>query len=109
MKVFYSLFFFLVLISCIGILLFQYLNFLQIAEVRQIRSLYESFISEVSTKGQSAVNIAATLASQPIVIDSLKMDQRDALLQSQSSTWEMLKARFDVKQLQFHTPDVKSY
>jgi len=108
-KVFYSLFFFLVLTSCVGILLFQYLHFLQVAEERQIRSLHDNFITEVSTKGQSAVNIAATLASQPIVIESLQLNQREVLLHSQITTWEMLKTRFDVKQLQFHTPDIKSY
>ena len=58
-KLFYNLLFFAILASCVGVLLWQHLKFLQQAEQRQLKGLYESFTAEISSKANSAVAVAA--------------------------------------------------
>lgn len=108
-KLFYNLLFFAILASCVGVLLWQHLKFLQQAEQRQLKGLYESFTAEISSKANSAVAVAAALAAQPQLNALFEQDKRAELISYLTPTWQRLRDDFNVEQLQLHTAQSESY
>jgi methyl-accepting chemotaxis protein len=79
------------------------------AEETQLAGLFGNLTAELEAEGQRALSLAGLVAGNPAATGAFAAEDRDALLAMYGPGFDDMKARFGVRQFQFHTPPATSF
>lgn len=79
------------------------------AEQRELHALHTSVVAEIDALGQQALAGSALVAGIPSVQQAMKAQDRDALAAAFVPAFPEMKAKYHVRQFQFHLPPATSF
>jgi len=109
LSVAFALVLILLIAITIPVVISQITSVLQEAELRELKNNYKSAIAEIDSKGQIARVMSFVVASDTEIISSFANRDRDALSAQTVPLFKAVKAKFAVKQFQFHTAPATSF
>jgi methyl-accepting chemotaxis protein len=75
----------------------------------QLATLDDMFVAKIQDDAQRAVTVASSIAVNGAVVQAFAARDRAALAEMLVSGYETLKSKYGIDQMQFHTPDAKSF
>jgi len=79
------------------------------AEDNQLAGLFGILRADLQAEGDRALSLATVVANNPAATAAFAAGDRDALLAMYGPAFETMKARFGVRQFQFHSPPATSF
>jgi methyl-accepting chemotaxis protein len=99
----------LVIATFVPVVIQQVSSVIEQAESRELKGAYKSAHDAINAKGQLAKAMSLIVASTPQVQNEFAQGDRDALAVWTVPLFKKLKAKFAVRQFQFHIPPAISF
>jgi methyl-accepting chemotaxis protein len=79
------------------------------AEKHELQTLFDNVRGRIESEGHLAQALSSTLASMDYIKDMFINGQRDELYAAVAPAYKTLRANYNVRQFQFHTPPATSF
>lgn len=79
------------------------------AEQRELENLYQAARSQIDTRARFAEGMSAIVALHPDTVETFARSDREGLINTYSSIYDVLHEDYGIAQFQFHTPPARSF